>query len=281
MAAATFTSEFTVRVHGSTSINAVYTNDVDSVDAWIGKVEGSLAAAEHKIVGADVEYTTRVYSRSKGYIQKAAVIQLCVGQECLVYHLSCVPDGISAKFVEFLRNKRYRFFIFFPSVLLLSPLCTFGTGLRVLFYIFLKFLPIIVLNFFLIYHCRFAGFDIPKDKKMLYYSEPPLFIMNYNDIHAYWMNPDNTSRRKQKITDVAVVLIDSSYKDGDEMTVDDHRKWGVAPLSQKHLDYAAKNAFLSYELYRMLDFYERGFFRRLYKKPVSPDETVRWAWGSY
>ena len=99
--------------------------------------------------------------------------------------------------------------------------------------------------------------------------------MNYNDIHAYWMNPDNTSRRKQKITDVAAVLIDSSYKDGDEMTVDDHRKWGVAPLSQKHLDYAAKNAFLSYELYRMLDFYERGFFRRLYKKPVSPD-LCRW-----
>ena len=148
MAAATFTTEFTVRVHGSTSINAVYTNDAASVDAWIGKVEGSLAAAVHKIVGADVEYTTRVYSRSKGYIQKAAVIQLCVGQECLVYHLSCVPDGFSAKFNEFLRNKRYRYFIFLPSVLLLFTICTFGTGLLVLFHVFLKFLQIIVLDYY-------------------------------------------------------------------------------------------------------------------------------------
>ena len=104
MAAGTFIAEFTVRAHGSTSINAVYTNDVASVDAWIGKVEGSLAAGGEKIVGADVEYTPRVYTRSKGYIQKAAVIQLCVGQECLVYHISCVPDGVSAKFDEFLRN---------------------------------------------------------------------------------------------------------------------------------------------------------------------------------
>ena len=101
--------------------------------------------------------------------------------------------------------------------------------------------------------------------------------MNHKDIHANWRNPDNTSRRKQRIVDVAAVVIDISYKDDDDMTDDDHRKWGVAPLSQKHLEYAAKNAYLSYEVYRRLDIYERGFFR-LFKKNV---KTVNWAWGTY
>ena len=68
MAAGTFTSKFTVRARGSTSINAVYTNDAASVNAWIGKVEGSSAGGREKIVGANVEYTPRVYTRSKGYI---------------------------------------------------------------------------------------------------------------------------------------------------------------------------------------------------------------------
>ena len=68
MAADTLTAEFTVRAHDGISINAVYTNDAASVDARIGKVEVSLAAGGEKIVGADVEYTPRVYTRSKGYI---------------------------------------------------------------------------------------------------------------------------------------------------------------------------------------------------------------------
>ena len=55
--------------------------------------------------------------------------------------------------------------------------------------------------------------------------------MNHKDIHANWRNPDNTSRRKQRIVDVADVIIDISYKDDDDMTDDNHRKWGVAPLS--------------------------------------------------
>ena len=82
---------------------------------------------------------------------------------------------------------------------------------------------------------------------------------------------------RQKNTDVAAVMIDASYKDDDDMTDDDHRKWGYA--AKKHLDYAAKNAYLSYELYMRLDFYERGFFRRLYTKTVTPE--VGWAWGTY
>lgn len=228
-----FTVKYDVPAHGDTIITAVYTNHTTSVDAWIEKVEVILAAGKLKLVGVDVEYTQKVYTRNRGNIQKAAVISLSVGQECLVYHISCAADGISEKFDSFLRN----------------------------------------------WHYRFAGFDIPTDKTMLYRSATPLFIMNHVDIHAIWRNPDKSSRRKESLMDVAALFVDKSYKDYDGgLTKKDHLQWGSSPLSKKHKNYAAKNAYAAYELFRQLDIHERGFFHRLYtKKPEY--KRKEWGWG--
>ena len=52
-----------------------------------------------------------------------------------------------------------------------------------------------------------------------------------------------------------------SYKEmKDRMTHDDHQLWGIAPLPRKLMEYAAKDAYVSYEIYRRLDFYERGWY---------------------
>jgi len=229
-----FTEKYDVPAHGHTIISAVYTNDTASVDVWIEKVEGILAAGKLKLLGVDVEYTQKGYTRSRGNIQKAAVINLSVGQECLVYHISCAADGISAKFDAFLRNLQY----------------------------------------------RFAGFDISTDKTMLYRSATPLFIMNHVDIHAIWRNPDKPSGRKESLMDVAALFVDKSYKDfNGGLTKKDHLGWGSAPLSKKHKHYAAKNAFVSFELFRKLDIHERGFFHRLYiKKPEYKHKPWGWGW---
>ena len=63
----------------------------------------ALATSKEKVVGTDLEFTPR------GRRQKAAVLQLCVGQECLVYHICCAANAISEKFKQFLRNRRYKF----------------------------------------------------------------------------------------------------------------------------------------------------------------------------
>ena len=48
-----------------------------------------------------------------------------------------------------------------------------------------------------------------------------------------------------------------------KMTNDEHQLWGIAPLSEKHMQYAAKDAYVAYELYKLLDFYERGRYRAM------------------
>ena len=62
---------------------------------------------------------------------------------------------------------------------------------------------------------RFVGFNISKDKTMLYRSSTPLFIFNHVDIHDIWSNPDNTHFRKEGLMDVAAFFVDISYKDYD------------------------------------------------------------------
>jgi hypothetical protein len=55
----------------------------------------------------------------------------------------------------------------------------------------------------------------------------------------------------------------------------EHGMWGdLPPLPHKHLEYAARDAYVSYELYRHLDVYERGFFS-LYKSSEK-NRTRKW-----
>ena len=91
------------RSHEDITINALYTNMSASADAWVDKAVGILAESKLKFVGVDVEFTPNEYN------QKAVVLQLCVGQDCLVYHVVCVADEMSFKFRSFLQTRRYKF----------------------------------------------------------------------------------------------------------------------------------------------------------------------------
>jgi hypothetical protein len=70
-----------------------------SIAEWISKVEAILDFSKQKIVGLDIEYTkfNDFYLSPK----KAAVIQLCVGTDVLVYHI-CHVDEESTHLYNFL-----------------------------------------------------------------------------------------------------------------------------------------------------------------------------------
>ena len=210
-----FSEEYNIPCHGSTVMKVLYTNMASSVESWLVKAEGVLDASARKIVGLDVEYdkSRDSYFRKK----KAAVIQLCYGENVLVYHIYHA-DEKCPKLRDFLWGWRY----------------------------------------------IFAGFCIAEDKNVLGRADLP--VHNLKDIQQIWRDPEKSWKRTQGLKDVAAAIIDPYYeqmKDGFGNT--EHSMWANAPpLPDKHLEYAARDAYATYEVYRRLDVYERGFFS-LYK----------------
>ncbi|KAM0825017.1 hypothetical protein ACQ4PT_069842 [Festuca glaucescens] len=201
-------------------MKVLYTNTASSVDALITDVESSLDSSARKIVGVDVEYDK--LNGSYFSPKKAAVIQLCVGTDVLVYHI-CHADERSEKLYEFLYGWRY----------------------------------------------TFAGFCVAEDRTVL--SRSKYYIHNLKDIQAIWRDPDSTKKRLQGLKDLAAAIIDPIYlemKDG--FGRKEHRMWAnPPPLPPKHLEYAARDAYATYEVYRRLDVFERGFlslFKHFEKK---------------
>jgi hypothetical protein len=81
------------------------------------------------------------------------------------------------------------------------------------------------------------------------------------DIQQIWRDPDNTKKCTQGLKDVAVAVKDPWYlemKDG--FGRKEHLMSVNMPLLPKHLEYAATDTYATYEVYRRLDKFERGFF---------------------
>ncbi|KAM0898444.1 hypothetical protein ACQ4PT_021922 [Festuca glaucescens] len=110
----------------------------------------------------------------------------------------------------------------------------------------------------------FAGFCTAEDQNVLGRSK--LYIHNIKDIQMIWRDPDNTTKQTQGLKDVAAAIIDPFYlKMKDGFGRKEHSMWANAPsLPPDHILYAARDAYASYEVYRRLDVFERGFFS-LYK----------------
>ena len=74
-------------------IKATVTVRAATVEAWISRVwTNFLRAADEKLVGLDTEFTNPVFGKRQKDLpneqkQRAAVLQLCVADECLVYHI--------------------------------------------------------------------------------------------------------------------------------------------------------------------------------------------------
>ncbi|XP_051229655.1 uncharacterized protein [Lolium perenne] len=181
-------------------MNVLYTNTASRVEAWLTSIESTLDASERKIVGIDVEY-----DRLRGSSinpKKAAVIQLCVGTEVLVYHV-CHADERSEKLYNFLYGYRY----------------------------------------------TFAGICTAEDRNVLGRSQ--FYIHNIKDIQMIWRDPDN-KKRTQGLKDVAAAIIDPFYmKMKDGFGREEHSMWANAPpLPPEHILYAARDAYVTYEVYK-------------------------------
>src|SRR3989337_2263318 len=72
-----------VLVEGSLSIVATFTDHPRVVREWINNVSNSLQKVDMKVIDLDTEYM----ERATGKIQRAAVLQLCLEDDVLVYHI--------------------------------------------------------------------------------------------------------------------------------------------------------------------------------------------------
>ena len=77
-----------VLVEGSMLIVATVTVHPGVVRQWINHVSNSLEKVETRVIGLDAEYM----ERAPGKIQHAAVLQLCLEDDVLVYHIIHSPS---------------------------------------------------------------------------------------------------------------------------------------------------------------------------------------------
>ena len=77
-----------VLVEGSLTIVATVTDHPRVVRKWINNVSNSLQKVEMNVIGLDTEYT----EHATGKIQRAAVLQLCLEDDVLVYHIIHAPS---------------------------------------------------------------------------------------------------------------------------------------------------------------------------------------------
>ena len=77
-----------VLVEGSLSIVATVTDHPRVVRKWINNVSNSLQKVEMSVIGLDAEYM----EHAPGKIQCAAVLQLCLEDDVLVYHIIHAPS---------------------------------------------------------------------------------------------------------------------------------------------------------------------------------------------
>ena len=89
-----------VQAHGNTVLTVVYTNDVDTVEAYINDYKDILQGRKEKIVGIDVEYT-----RDK---KRPALIQLSIGKDdtVLLFQVCATFEQRCPAFDKFLANPK-------------------------------------------------------------------------------------------------------------------------------------------------------------------------------
>nr|XP_051229245.1 uncharacterized protein LOC127347056 [Lolium perenne] len=104
------------------------------------------------------------------------------------------------------------------------------------------------------------GFCVAEDRTIP--SRSKYYVHNVKDIQdiqEIWRDPDK-KKKLQGLKDVAGAIIDPIYfemKDGFGRA--EHRMWAnPPPLPPKHLEYAARDAYATYEVYRRLDLFERA-----------------------
>ncbi|XP_020178869.1 uncharacterized protein [Aegilops tauschii subsp. strangulata] len=105
----------------------------------------------------------------------------------------------------------------------------------------------------------FVGVDIKNDQKKL--KHVGLVVCNFVDIQNMWRVPDLvTIKPKYGLAYYTGSIIHHSYnKMKDAITEDDHHIWAEAPLPLKNIYYASRDAYATYDVYRRLVNFHKGF----------------------
>ncbi|XP_073355201.1 uncharacterized protein [Aegilops tauschii subsp. strangulata] len=117
----------------------------------------------------------------------------------------------------------------------------------------------------------FAGLSIDGDIEML--GHVGLEITHFVDIHKEWRVPTAT-KPLESLGEVSGILV----HDG-EHTNAEHSRWACMPLSMRHIEYAAKDAYAAYKIWSRLTIIQEGLCRAKLDK----EQTTKHArsWGDY
>ncbi|XP_073361810.1 uncharacterized protein [Aegilops tauschii subsp. strangulata] len=125
----------------------------------------------------------------------------------------------------------------------------------------------------------FAGFSIYGDKKRL--QRVNLEVANFVDIQKEWRVPEAT-KELDSLGDVSGMLIDDYYNNmKKKITDDEHKRWATLPLSTRHIEYAAKDAYAAYEIWNRITLTQDGLRRAKLEKEEPPKKRARSSrgWG--
>lgn len=123
----------------------------------------------------------------------------------------------------------------------------------------------------------FAGFSIDGDKTRL--ERVKLEVANFVDIQKEWRVPEAT-KELDSLGDVSGMLIDDYYNNmKKKITDDEHQRWAILPLSRRHIEYAAKDAYAAYEIWNRITLTQDGLRRAKLEKEEPPKKRARSSWG--
>ncbi|KAE8796541.1 putative exonuclease mut-7-like protein [Hordeum vulgare] len=128
-------------------------------------------------------------------------------------------------------------------------------------------------NFLLDQRYTFAGFSIDQDIEKLH--RVGLHIAHFVDIQKEWRVPGST-KHMDSLGDVSSMLIDDYYMSmKQKLTNEDHKRWACMPLSMKHVQYAAKDAYAAYDIWSRITVTQDGLCCTMLEKSKKRGRT----WG--
>ncbi|XP_073355109.1 uncharacterized protein [Aegilops tauschii subsp. strangulata] len=123
----------------------------------------------------------------------------------------------------------------------------------------------------------FAGFSIGGDKTRL--ERFNLEVANFVDIQKEWRVSEAT-KELDYLADVVVMLIDDYYNNmNKKITNEEHARWASLTLSMRHIEYVAKDAYASYEIWNRITLTQDGLRRAKLEKEEPPKKRPRSSWG--
>ncbi|KAE8793557.1 hypothetical protein D1007_31842 [Hordeum vulgare] len=111
----------------------------------------------------------------------------------------------------------------------------------------------------------FVGFDITRDKLMLKNLGLEINPEKFIDMQKKWRHP-YIDKRYDSVAYVASMVVRPFYKHMKQKINrnEDHKLWGIAPLPDHLIQYAAIDAYATYKAWTTIDIVIKGLYRLNY-----------------